>query len=188
MYATTNEIRVGNKVEVDGQPWVVIENDFVKPGKGQAFNRIRIKNMINGRVVEKTYKSGEKIDLADVEEQTMNYLYDEDGGAVFMNVETFDQISVSAEVLAPVKHFLLPETNYHVTFYKGNPIEVVPPCYLEMTITETTPAVRGDTSGRVLKDAMTHTGFKVKIPIFIEQGEVILLDTRTGEYGSKKSK
>ncbi len=185
MSVSTNEIRTGNKLEIDNQPYLVLNNEFNKPGKGQAFNRIRVKNMINGRVVELTYKSGDKIDIADIEEFGMTFLYREDEGAVFMDQKTFDQISVSKEIIVPIAHWLMEEVVYQVVVYKGNVIEVAPPFFLEMTIAETSEGVRGDSSGRVLKPAKTHTGAEVNVPIFIGEGERIKVDTRTGEYASR---
>jgi elongation factor P len=187
MTVSTTDIRPGNKVEVDRAPWVVINNEFVKPGKGQAFNRIKMKNLMTGQQVERTYKSGEKIELADVEEKTMTYLYDEGDGAVFMDGKSFEQVSVNADIIQPMKHWLMEEVPYQITFYKGNVIEIVPPCFLEMTVVETTPAVRGDTSGRVLKAAKTNTGATIQVPIFIEEGQRIKVDTRTHEYASRAS-
>lgn len=184
---STNEIRVGMKVEVDKEPYLIIGNEFVKPGKGQAFNRIKMKNMINGRVVERTYKSGEKIDLADIEEAKMRFLYKESDGSVFMDEKTFDQISITNELIGNNQQWLMEEVVYDVVFYKGAPIELVPPTFMEMVITDTSPGVRGDTSGRVLKPAVTETGAKIQIPIFVEQGEKIKVDTRTGEYVSRAS-
>ena len=185
MTASTNEIRSGMKVEVDKEPYLIIANEFVKPGKGQAFNRIKMKNMISERVVERTYKSGEKLDLADIEEQQMRFVYYDGDNAVFMDEQTFDQVSIGPDIINPIKQWLMEETIYQVTFYKGTVIEVLPPTFLEMTVTETSPGVRGDTSGRVLKPALTETGAKVQVPIFIEEGTKIKVDTRTGEYASR---
>ncbi len=183
---TTNELKVGMKVEVDKEPYLVIINEFVKPGKGQAFNRIKMKNMVTGRVVERTYKSGEKLDLADIEESEVRYLYKDADGAVFMDEKTFDQITISKELLGSNEQWLKEEVVYHVVFYKGAAIEVVPPTFMELTIVDTAPGVRGDTaSGRVLKNAVLETGSKVQVPIFVEQGEKIKVDTRTCEYVSR---
>lgn len=183
---STNEIKVGMKVEVDKDPYLIIANEFVKPGKGQAFNRIKMKNMKTARVIERTYKSGEKIDLADVEEAEMRFLYKEQGGAIFMDEKTFDQITISDELIGGNAQWLMEETVFHVVFYKGEPIEIVPPTFMEMLITETAPGVRGDTaSGRVLKPATTETGAKIQVPIFVEEGEKVKVDTRTGEYVSR---
>lgn len=182
---STNELRIGMKVEVDKEPYLVLINEFVKPGKGQAFNRIKMKNMISGRVVEKTYKSGDKLDIADVEESQMRFLYKEADGSVFMDEKTFEQISISNELIGNKEPWLMEEVIYQVIFYKGNVIELLPPTFLEMTITETSPGVRGDTSGRVLKPAVTETGAKIQVPIFVEEGERIKVDTRTAEYVSR---
>lgn len=182
---TTTDLRPGMKVEVEKNPYLVIGNEFVKPGKGQAFNRIKMKNMITGRVVEQTYKSGEKLDIADIEETKMRYLYKEQDGAVFMDETTFDQITISNEVIGGNMNWLMEEVIYGVVFYKGNVIELVPPTFMEMVITETSPGVRGDTSGRVLKAATTETGAKIQVPIFVEEGEKIRVDTRTSEYVSR---
>jgi len=185
MSATTNEIRIGNKVEVDKEPYIILGNEFVKPGKGAAFNKIKMKNMINGRVLERTYKSGEKLDLADIEDFNMTYLYREDDGAVFMDQKTFDQVSVGGDLIRPIAQWLVEEVIYQVVVYKGEVIEVTPPFFLEMTVAETSPGVRGDSSGRVLKPAVTNTGAEINVPIFIDAGERIKVDTRTGEYASR---
>ncbi len=182
---STNEIRIGMKVEVDKEPWLIISNEFVKPGKGNAFNRIKMKNMITGRVVERTYKSGDKLDIADIEEAHMRYLYKEADGAVFMDEKTFDQITMSNEIIGSNQQWLMEEIIYQVVFYKGEVIELVPPTFMEMKILETSPGLRGDTSGRVLKPAVTETGAKIQIPIFVEEGERVKVDTRTGEYASR---
>lgn len=183
---STNEIRVGMKVEVDNEPYLIIANEFVKPGKGQAFNRIKMKNMKSARVIERTYKSGEKIDLADIEETQMRFVYKESDGVVFMDEKTFDQTTISNELIASNMQWLMEETLFHVVFYKGEPIEIIPPTFMEMVITETAPGVRGDTaSGRVLKPATTETGAKIQVPIFVEEGEKVKVDTRTCEYVSR---
>lgn len=187
MTAATNEIRIGMKVEVDREPWLIISNEFVKPGKGQAFNRIKMKNMISGRVVERTYKSGEKLDIADIEESQMRFLYKDAEGAVFMDDKTFDQITLGDDIVGAIQQWLMEEVLYQVIFYKGAPIEVVPPTFLDMVITETAPGVRGDTSGRVLKPATTETGAKIQVPIFIDEGEKVRVDTRTSEYVSRSN-
>lgn len=188
MSVSTNEIRVGMKIELDKEPYLIIGNEFVKPGKGQAFNRIKMKNMKTARVIERTYKSGEKIELADIEEKEMRLLYKEPDGAVFMDEKTFDQISIHNELIGANVQWLMEETLFHIVFYKNEPIEIVPPTFMEMVITETAPGVRGDTaSGRVLKPAVTETGAKIQVPIFVEEGEKVKVDTRTCEYVSRVS-
>lgn len=183
---STGDVRGGFKVEIEGEPYVVISNEFVKPGKGQPFNRIRVKQLKTGRVTEKTFKSGEKLDLADVEEAKMRMLYKEGDDVIFMDDNTFDQINVSLDMLGDNVQWLMEEVVYDVTFYKGQPIDVTAPTFMEMKIIETAPGVRGDTaSGRVLKPAVVESGAKVQVPIFIEEGEKIKVDTRTGEYVSR---
>lgn len=182
----TNEFRAGIKVEVDGQPYTIVTNEFVKPGKGQPFNRVKLKNLLTQRVIERTYKSGEKLDLADIFETKMRLLYTENDGAVFMDDNTFEQSTLSNDVLGDTRQWLLEDTMYDIVFYKDNPITVEPPIFMELKITETAPGVRGDTaSGRVMKPAIVSSGAKVQIPIFVEEGEVIKIDTRTGEYVSR---
>ena len=182
----TNEFRAGVKVQIDKVPYVIVGVEFVKPGKGQAFTRVKIKNLLSSRVVEKTYKSGEKLDLADIEERKMRMLYKDQDGVVFMDDDTFDQMTIPLSVIGDSSPWLMEEINYDIVFYNGEIISISPPTFLDMVITDTAPGVRGDTaSGRVLKAAVTETGAKVQIPIFIDQGEKIRIDTRTGEYVSR---
>lgn len=182
---STGDLKPGYKVEVEGEPYNVVSNEFVKPGKGQPFNRVKLKHLKTARVVEKTFKSGEKVDVADVEENKMRMLYKEADDAIFMDDKTFDQVSISLKLIGSNEQWLMEEVLYDIVFYKGQPIDVQPPTFMELKITETAPGVRGDTSGRVLKAAMTESGAKVQVPIFIEEGEKIKVDTRTGEYVSR---
>lgn len=182
---STGDVRGGYKVEIDGEPYTVVSNEFVKPGKGQPFNRIKLKHLITGRVVEKTFKSGEKVAAADVEEHKMRMLYRETDSVVFMDDNTFEQLNIPNSLVEDKLQWLMEEVLYDVVFYKGQPIDVTPPTFMEMTIIETTPGARGDTSGRVLKAATTNSGAIVQVPIFIGEGEKIKVDTRTGEYVSR---
>lgn len=185
---STNEIRGGFKVEVEGQPYTIISNEFVKPGKGQAFNRIKMKHLLTGRVIERTFKSGDKIDIADVAEEQMRMLYKEADGFVFMDEKTFEQITIPFENIGDTVQWLLDDQLYEIIFYNGAPVNVEPPTFMEMKITDTSPGVRGDTaSGRVMKPAILESGAKIQVPIFVEQGEKIKVDTRTGEYVSRVS-
>jgi len=184
--ASTNEIKPGFKVEVDGQPYFVTGNEFVKPGKGQAFNRIRLKHLLTGRVMEKTFKSGEKLELADVHETEMRLLYTDQDGAVFMDDKTFDQVTIPFDNIGDNKRWLKEDLLFGVIFYNGQPVNIDPPTFIELKITETAPGVRGDTaSGRVMKPATLETGAEVQVPIFVNEGEVVRIDTRTGEYASR---
>jgi elongation factor P len=184
-----NELKAGVKVEIDKQPFLIVGSEFIKPGKGQAFTRVKIKNLLNGKVIERTYKSNEKLDTADVNETKMRLLYTDDTEAVFMDDISYEQISILLEKIEDVRPYLLDDTMYDIIFYKEAPISVLPPNFLEMKIVETAPGVRGDTaSGRVLKPCVTSTGAKIQIPIFVEEGEIIKIDTRTGEYVSRAGK
>lgn len=183
---STNEMKGGVKVEVEGQPYTIVANEFVKPGKGQAFNRVRLRHLKTGRVLERTFKSGEKVDLADVTEAQMRMLYKESDGVVFMDDDSFEQVKISMESIGETSQWLMDDLLYEVIFYKGSPINIEPPTFMEMEIIETAPGERGNTaSGRVMKPAVVKSGAKIQIPIFIQQGEVIKIDTRTGEYVSR---
>jgi elongation factor P len=181
----TNEFKAGIKVEIDGEPYVMVANEFVKPGKGQPFNRTKLKHLLTGRVIERTFKSGEKLDLADIEEAKMRMLYKEGSDVVFMDDNTFEQTHIPLTLLSGKEQWLMEEILYDIVIYKGEPIDVNPPTFMEMKIVDTAPGLRGDTSGRVLKAAVTESGAKVQVPIFIEEGERIKVDTRTSEYVSR---
>lgn len=182
---TTNEFKAGLKVEIDKEPYLIVTNEFVKPGKGQAFNRVKLRNLKTGRVIERTFRSGEKLDLADVEEIKMRLLYREGSDFVFMDETTFDQHSIPIAVIGDKEPWCMEDVEYDIVFYKSEVIDVIPPTFMEMTITETAPGLRGDSSGRVLKPAVTETGAKIQVPIFIDQGERVKVDTRSGEYVSR---
>lgn len=182
---STNEFRSGMKLEYEGEPYVIVSNEFVKPGKGQPFNRVKLKHLLTGRVVERTFKSGERVDLADVEESKMRLLYQEGEDYVFMDEKTYDQHTVPGSVMGDKNVWCMEDVEYDLVFYKGEIVDVAPPTFMEMVITETAPGLRGDTSGRVLKPAVTETGAKIQVPIFVNEGEKIKVDTRTGEYVSR---
>jgi elongation factor P len=184
---STNDIRGGLRVEVEGQPYTVVSNEFVKPGKGQAFNRIRLKHLLTGRTIERTFKSGDKLDVADVVDTDMRMLYKEPDGVVFMDENTYEQHKVSNENIGDAINWLVEDLLYDIIFYKGQPVSVEPPTFMDLKIIETAPGIRGDTTGRVLKPAIVQTGAKVQVPIFVEEGEVIKVDTRSGEYVSRVS-
>jgi elongation factor P len=186
-YVITNEMKPGLKIEVDGQPYTIVSNDAVKPGKGQAFNRIKLKHLMTGRTIERTFKSGDRADLADVVEASMRLLYREADGAVFMDEKTYDQIKIPNENLADTSQWLREDHLYGIVFYNGAAVAVQPPTFMEFRIIETSAGARGDTSGRVLKPATIETGAIIQVPIFVNQDEMIKVDTRTGEYVSRVS-
>ncbi|HEV8052737.1 MAG TPA: elongation factor P [Parachlamydiaceae bacterium] len=185
---STNEFRSGVKIIVEGQPYTIVSNEFVKPGKGQSFNRVRIKHILTQRVIEKTFKSGDKVDLADVVESFMRLLYKENENAVFMDDVTFEQTSIALKNIGDTAQWLIEDLVYGIVIYNGQPVTVEPPTFMEMKVMETDPGDRGNTaSGRVLKPAVTESGAKIQIPIFVKEGEIVKIDTRTGEYVSRVS-
>ena len=179
---TSSDIRKGLKLEIDGAPWVIVDFQFVKPGKGQAFNRMRIKNLLTGNTIERTYKIVETFEAADVEEITMEYLYQDGDGFNFMNQETFEQISIPESVVGDQKNFLVDNMKVQVLFYNGRPVSIDLPYFVELQITYCEPGVRGNTATGTTKQATLSTGAQVGVPLFIDQGEWIKIDTRTGEY------
>ncbi|HEY5603739.1 MAG TPA: elongation factor P [Gammaproteobacteria bacterium] len=182
---TTNELRAGMKLMIDGSPCNIIEVDFVKPGKGQAFARVRIRNLLTGRVVERTYKTSESVESADVMDAPMQYLYNDGEFWHFMHPETFEQLAANAAAVADAAKWLKEQDMCTVTLWNNEPIAVVPPNFVELKITETDPGVRGDTASGGGKPATLETGAVVKVPLFVERGEVVKVDTRTGEYVSR---
>jgi len=182
---STSEFRNGLKLMVDGDPCVIVENEIVKPGKGQAFNRVRTRNLKTGRVLERTYKSGESLEGADVIDTDMQFLYGDGESWHFMDPESFEQYAVDATAMGDAVKWLKGQEDCTVTLWNGQPIAVVPPNFVELQITETDPGLRGDTSGGGGKPATLETGAVVRVPLFVDQGEVIRVDTRSGEYSSR---
>lgn len=180
--ADTTDIKKGFKIVIDGVPFSFIEFQFVKPGKGQAFVRSKLRNMLTGSVIERTWKSGEKLDKADVEELQMQYLYPEGDGRVFMDTGTYEQLTLSNEQLGDTVGYLLDGTLVDVLFFEGRPIGVTPPTFVELVVVTTEPGFKGDTSGNVQKPAKLSTGIEVSVPLFVNEGDKLKIDTRTGEY------
>lgn len=178
----TNEFRSGLKIMVDGDPHVILENEFVKPGKGQAFNRVKLRNLLTQRVLDRTYKSGESVEGADVMEIDLQYLYNDGAEWHFMNPESYDQHAVAADVVGDARQWLKEQDKCAAVLYNGAVIAVEPPNFVELKVAETEPGVRGDTATGGVKQALLETGASVKVPLFIEQGEVLRVNTRTGEY------
>lgn len=180
-----NDLKNGLKVMIDGAPCTIIDCDFVKPGKGQAFTRAKVRNLKTGRVVERTYKAGDNLEPADVVETEMQYLYSDGENWHFMDPESFEQIAADENAVADAKQWLKEEDMCTVTLYNGLPISIAPPNFVQLTITETDPGLRGDTSGGGGKPATLETGAVVRVPLFVQIGEVIKVDTRNGEYVSR---
>jgi len=182
---STNEFRGGLKVMMDGDPCSIIENEFVKPGKGQAFNRVKIRNLKTGRVLEKTFKSGESLEGADVIDISMQYLYDDGEFYHFMVPETFEQYPADRNAVGDANIWLKAQDMYEVTLYNGAPLVVTPPNFVELSIIETDPGLRGDTAQGGTKPAKLESGAVVKVPLFLEIGETVRVDTRSGDYMSR---
>jgi elongation factor P len=180
----TNEFRSGLKVMLDGDPCSIIENNFVKPGKGQAFCRVKLRNLKTGRVLERTFKSGESIPAADVVETDMQYLYNDGDFWHFMAPDTFEQHSADEKTVGDAKRWLKDQDTCVVTMYNGSPLSVEPPNFVVLKIVETDPGVRGDTASGGSKPATLETGAVVRVPLFVEE-ELIKVDTRSGEYVSR---
>ena len=178
----TNEFRSGLKIMLDGDPYNIVENEFVKPGKGQAFNRVKVRNLKTGRVVERTFKSGEKVEAADVLDTEMQYLYSDGEAWHFMDPVSFEQVSAGAAAVEEAVKWLKGEEMCEVTLWNGEPLSVTVPNFVVLAVTETDPGVRGDTSGGGGKPATLETGAVVRVPLFIDEGELLKVDTRTGEY------
>ena len=179
---STNEFRKKLKIIVDGQPWEIVENQFVKPGKGQAFNRVRIKNLVTGRTLERTWKSGDTVEEADVTYTEMTYLYNDGATWFFMDNTSMETMEIPKEALIGSEVWLLDNATVQVTWWNGKAIEVIPPTFVDLMIVDAPPAVQGNTSGNVMREATLETGAKVMIPLFIENNTKIRVDTRDGSY------
>ncbi|NOH99154.1 elongation factor P [Vibrio sp. 99-70-13A1] len=179
---STNEFKGGLKFMLDNEPCSIIDNEYVKPGKGQAFNRVKLRKLLSGKVLEKTFKSGESFELADVVDVELGYLYSDGEFYHFMNNETFEQIAADVKAVADSAKWLVENDVCTVTLWNDNPITVTPPNFVEIAVTETDPGLKGDTQGTGGKPATLATGAVVRVPLFIAIGEVVKVDTRTGEY------
>ena len=180
--ATTNDLKNGMILVIDGNLWQVVEFQHVKPGKGPAFVRTKIRNVISGAVTEKTFNPNDKYPTAFIERKDMEYLYNDGDLYYFMDSETYEQLPISPNVLGDNFRFVKENMVCKVLSYKGNVFGIEPPNFVELQVTETEPGVKGDTATNVTKPATLETGAEIKVPIFINEGEMIRVDTRTGEY------
>ena len=182
---STNEFKNGMKLMIDGDPFSIVENHIVKPGKGQAFNRVKLRNLKNGRVIERTFKSGDSAEAADVMDIELQYLYTDGDIWHFMDTNTYDQFEADEKAMADAAQWLKGEEMCEVTLWNGAPLTVQAPNFVTLQITESDPGVRGDTASGGSKPASLETGAVVKVPLFVEQGEFIKIDTRTADYVSR---
>ncbi|MEM4248386.1 MAG: elongation factor P [Candidatus Nanoarchaeia archaeon] len=187
MYSAS-DLKKGLKVEIDNQPWVITEFEFCKPGKGTALYRCKLKNIITGSTMDRTYRPTDRIDKPDLEEREIMYSYHDGAFYVFSDNETYEEVRIPESVIGDKKYFLIENAECKVLLYKGQPIEVTLPVFIEKVVTETEPGVRGDTATNVMKPAKIDNGYELQVPLFINQGDIIRIDTRTGEYAERVSK
>ena len=178
----TSEFRKGLKIEIEGKPYEITDFLHVKPGKGGAFVRTKLRNMLNGRVVDRTFRSGEKVDIPDLRERQMQYLYKEGNNYCLMDNETFEQIFLSEEHIGEGTLFMAENETVNVVFFNEKPIGIDLPIFVELSVADTEPGVKGDTASKVTKPATLETGAVMSVPIFINVGDRIKVDTRTGSY------
>lgn len=184
---TVSDLKKGLKIEVDGEPYEIIEYNFNKPGKGQALYNCKLKHMISGASLSKTFRQHEKFERPALDEKTLTYSYAEADTFVFMD-ESYEQISLHEDVLGTAKHFLIENMEVTILFYKNQPIDIRLPTFIEKEIVETEPGARGNTATNVLKTAKVEGGYEITVPLFINEGDVVKIDTRTGEYADRVRK
>jgi elongation factor P len=182
---STNEFRSGLRIIMDNDPCIIVENEFVKPGKGQAFSRVRIRNLKTGKTIDKTFRSGESVEAADVVDTNMQYLYADGEFWHFMVPETFEQYAADTEAMSNASDWISDGDMCQVTLWNNSPLIVEPPNFVELEITQTDPGVKGDTASGGVKPATLSTGAVVRVPLFVDQGDVIKVDTRSREYVSR---
>ena len=180
--ATTNDLKNGMTLDIEGQLWTVVEFQHVKPGKGPAFVRTKLKQVLTGKVVDKTFNAGVKVEIAILEKREMNFLYKEGDDFVFMDNKNFDQMTISAATVGDASNYMLENTEAIVAIHDGNPLYIELPASVELVVTYTEPGLQGDRSSGGTKPAMVETGIEVQVPLFIKQDEKIVVDTRDGSY------
>lgn len=182
MQYSTAQFRKGLKIEMSGEPFIIVDFQHVKPGKGGAFVRTKIKSLISGNVLDKTFRSGEKVDVPDLEEKKMSFLYRDDGGYCFMDTETYEQMILTPDHIGEAIGYLKENIVVEILLHNGVPIGIELPMFLELTVAETEPGMKGNTVSGATKPAKLETGVTIQVPLFIGEGEVVKVDTRTGEY------
>ena len=182
MTVSTADFRKGLKIELEGEPYIITDFLHVKPGKGGAFIRTKLKSLVTGNVIDRTFRSGEKVETPDLEEKTMQYLYHEGDTYHFMDSVTYEQFTLAGSLLGSDSNFLQENVEVKILFHNGQPIGVELPLFVELTIVQTEPGVKGDTASGGTKPATVDTGAVIQVPLFLNEGDVIKVDTRTGEY------
>jgi len=178
----TSEFRNGLTIRMDGELWSIAEFQHVKPGKGGAFVRTRLKNVKTGRVIDRTYRSGEKVDDVRLEKKVFQYLYHDDSGFVFMDNTSYEQISISEDNIGDASKYITEGMDAEISFDGTDPIGVEPPMFVELEITKSDPGLKGDTASGGTKPATLETGYTIQVPLFVQEGEIVKVDTRSGEY------
>lgn len=185
---TTSDLKKGLKIEIDGDPYVITDFQFAKPGKGQALYRCRLKNLITGSTMDRTYRSADKVGKPDLMQREMVYSYPEGDHYVFMDNSSYEQVTVDKDIIGDMKYFLVEDMEIKVLFFNDLPIDIELPNFIEKQITETEPGARGDTATNVSKPAKVDNGYEIQVPLFIKEGDWVRIDTRNGEYADRISK
>ena len=179
------DLRKGLKIQIDGEPYIITDFSFVKPGKGQALYKCRLKNLITGSQFDRNYRSGDRFEQADLDEQEMEFLYQEGNQYCFMNTSTYEQMHMEEEQVGDAKNFLTNNLKVSVSFFQGRPMAINLPTFVDLKVIKADPGVKGDTATGATKPVTMETGYEIQVPLFIEQGETLRLDTRTGQYVSR---
>jgi elongation factor P len=185
---SASDLRKGLKIEIDGDPYIVTDFDFCKPGKGQALYRCKLKNMLSGGTMDRTFRSVDKIDKPDLRDKEMIFSYHEGDAYVFMDAETYEEVRLTDEQLGNQVYFLDDDMECQMLFFRDRPIEVTLPFFVEKVIAETEPGARGDTATNVMKPAKIDNGYEIHVPLFVNEGDTVKIDTRTGDYSERVSK
>ena len=184
----SSDLRKGLKIVIDGEPYIITDFEFSKPGKGQALYRCKLKNMLTGYTMDRTYRSGDKFEPANLNEVKMQFLYKDNDGYHFMNMATYEQIDMTEEQVGDAKNFLKENMEVSLLFFDETPISIDLPNFVELEVVDAPPGVKGDTATGATKPATLETGYTLQVPLFIEEGDILKIDTRTGQYVERKKK
>ncbi len=184
----SSHLRKGLKIVIDDEPYIITDFQFSKPGKGQALYRCKLKNMITGYTMDRTFRSGDKFQPANLEEVHMQYLYNDGDGYHFMDLKSYEQVTLTEEQVGDAKNFLKDNMEVDILFFKGTPISISLPTFVDLEVIEAMPGVKGDTATGATKPVTLETGHKIQVPLFIEEGDVLKIDTRTGDYVERAKK
>ncbi len=179
---TSSDLRKGLKIQIDNEPYIIIDFEFSKPGKGQALYRCKLKNMMTGVIIDRTYRSGDTFQPADLEERTMQFLYSQENEYCFMDVQTYDQVFLNADQVGEAKNFLTDNLEVQILIFGDKPIGITLPNFVDLTVTKADPWAKGDSVAGDTKPVTVETGFVLRVPPFVNEGDRITIDTRTGEY------